>query len=167
MTVFEELGKNLTKAGEATVQKAKEVAEFTKINAKILELKGKLDKAYIEVGKQYVAAHPANEEEEMKSVVEAVYELEDQLKELRKQLQDLKGTTSCANCGAECDANAAFCSKCGAELKKEKVVVDVDSADVEDEDAAEETVVEEEVVPEEADVEEVILEDTDIEEEVE
>ena len=126
MAFFEDLGKKLTKVGEAAAEKTKEVAEFTKVNAKILDTQNKLDKAYIEVGKRYVELHPANEEDEMKSAVEAVYGLEDRLKELRKQLQDLKGTLKCEICGAECAAEAVFCSKCGAELKKEEIIIDAD-----------------------------------------
>ena len=126
MAFFEDLGKKLTKVGEAAAEKTKEVAEFTKVNAKILDTQNKLDKAYIEVGKRYVELHPANEEDEMKSAVEAVYGLEDQLKELRKQLQDLKGTLKCEICGAECPAEAVFCSKCGVELKKEEIIIDAD-----------------------------------------
>ena len=89
MTFFEDLGKTLTKVGEVAAEKTKGVAEFTKINAKILEIQNKLDKAYMEAGKKYLELHPANDEEEMKDVVNAVYELEDQLKNLRKQLQEL------------------------------------------------------------------------------
>ena len=148
MAFFEELGKTLTKVGEATVQKTKEVADFTKANAKILEIQNKLDKAYVEVGKKYLELHPANDEEDMKAVVEAVYTLEDQLKELKKQLQELKGTVKCDTCGSECDEQDAFCRKCGSELKKEEVIIDA------------------EAVEEEA-AEEVVLEATDIEETVE
>jgi rRNA maturation endonuclease Nob1 len=126
MDFFEEFGKTIVKLGEATAQKTKEVAEFTKANAKILELQNKLEKAYVAVGKKYVAEHPANEEDAMKDVVEAVYVLEDQITELRKQLQDLKGSFNCQMCGADCPSEATFCSKCGAELKREKVVVDVE-----------------------------------------
>lgn len=150
MAFFEELGKTLTKVGEATVQKTKEVADFTKANAKILEIQNKLDKAYTEVGKKYLELHPANDEEDMKAVVDAVYLLEDQLKELKKQLQELKGTVKCENCGTESDAEAVFCSKCGKELKKEEVIIDaeevVESDIVEDAEAvAEATEVEESV----------------------
>lgn len=137
MAFFEELGKTLTKVGEATVQKTKEVADFTKANAKILEIQNKLDKAYIEVGKKYLELHPANDEEDMKVVVDAVYELEDQLKELRKQLQELKGTVKCDACGTECDGDAAFCSQCGAELKKEEVIIDAEEVAVEEADIEE------------------------------
>ena len=87
--------------------------------------------------------HPANDEDDMKAVVDAVYALEDQLKVLRKQLQDLKGNVKCEVCGADCVAEAAFCSKCGAELKKEEVIID---ADVVEEDIEEvEDVVEEDI----------------------
>lgn len=92
MAFFEDLGKTLVKVGGVAAEKTKEVAEFTKVNAKILDVQNKLDKAYIQVAKKYLELHPENEEEEMKAVVEAVYGLNDQLKELRKQLQDVKGT---------------------------------------------------------------------------
>lgn len=126
MAFFEELGKTLTKVGEVTAQKTKEVAELTKVNAKILETQNKLDKAYTEVGKKYIALHPVNDEEGMQEVVSAVYALEDQLKDLEKQLHELKGTVKCATCGTQCDADAAYCSKCGTELHKEKDIIDVE-----------------------------------------
>ena len=150
MAFFEDLGKKLTKVGEAAAEKTKEVAEFTKANAIILDVQNKLDKAYVEVGKKYLELHPANEEENMKAVVDAVYALEDQLKELRKQLQDLKGTVKCETCGSECDAEAAFCSKCGTELKKEEVIIDAEAVEEADvvEEAAEEVVVEAEDIEE-------------------
>lgn len=160
MAFFEDLGKKLTKVGEAAAEKTKEVAEFTKANAKILDIQNKLDKAYGEVGKKYLELHPANDEEDMKAVVDAVYALEDQLKELRRQLQDLKGTVQCDICGFECDAEAAFCSKCGAELKKTEVIIDVEV--VEEADAEE--IIEEAV---EEVVEEVVVDAEDIEETVE
>lgn len=143
MAFFEDLGKKLTKVGEAAAEKTKEVAEITKLNAKILDIQNKLDKAYMELGKKYLELHPANDDDDMKSVVDAVYALEDQLKEVRKQLQSLKGVAKCETCGCECDAEAVFCSKCGAELKKEEVIIDAEA------------------------VEEVVVEATDIEETVE
>ena len=144
MAFFEDLGKKLTKVGEVAAEKTKGVAEYTKLNAKILDIQNKLDKAYVEVGKKYLELHPANEEEDMKAVVEAVYVLEDQLKDLRKQLQELKGTAKCATCGSECAADDVFCRKCGSELKKEEVIIDADDF----EDAAEEVVVDSEDIEE-------------------
>ena len=144
MAFFEELGKTLTKAGEAAAQKTKEVAELTKANAKILDVKAKLDKAYAAVGKKYMELHPVNEEEDMKAVVEVVYALEDQLRELEKHLQDLKGTVKCEVCGTQCNSEAAFCSKCGAGLHKEEVVVDAETVEV-PEEAVEEADIEESV----------------------
>ncbi len=137
MAFFEELGKTLTKVGEATAQKTKEVAEFTKVNAKILEVQNKLDKAYAEVGKRYLELHPANEEEEMKSAVNGVYKLEDQLRDLKRQLQELKGTVKCDQCGTQCDANASFCSVCGKELQKDEVIIEGESKEVTEEESEE------------------------------
>lgn len=150
MAFFDELSKTLTKVGEATVQKTKEVADYTKANAKILEIQNKLDKAYMEVGKRYLELHPANDEDDMKAVVNKAYELEDQLKKLRKQLQDLKGTVKCETCGSECDSEDVFCRKCGSELKKEEIIIDAEDI------AAETGKTEDEVVAEEADFEETV-----------
>ena len=88
----------------------------------------------------------------MKAVVDTFYALENQLKELKQQLQDLKGTMKCSVCGYECDAEACYCSKCGTELKKEEVIIDAEV--VEEADAAEEPA--EEVVVEAADIEETV-----------
>lgn len=132
MAFFEDLGKKLTKVGEAAAEKTKEVAEFTKLNAKMLDVQNKLDKAYIQMAKRYLELHPANEEEEMKTVVEAVYAMEDQLNDLRGQLQNLKGTAKCHVCGFQCPAEAAFCSKCGTELKKEEFIFEAEEVFEED-----------------------------------
>ena len=91
----------------------------------------------LEVGKKYMELNPVIQDENMKEVMEAVYGLEDQLNELKKQLQEMKGTVKCDVCGTQCDAEAAFCSKCGAELKKEDIIVDaeevvIEPADIED-----------------------------------
>lgn len=132
MAFFEDLGKKLTQVGEAAAEKTKDVAEFTKAKAKVLDVSGKLDKAYIAMAKKYLELHPANEEEGMKQVVDAVYALEDQLKELERQLQDLKGVKKCESCGAECETDAAFCSACGAELKKKEVIIEGEASEVEE-----------------------------------
>lgn len=126
MAFFEDLGKKLTKVGEAAAEKTKGVAEFTKLNAKILDIQTKLDKAYAEVGKKYLELHPANDDEEMAVVVGVVFDMEEQLKDLRKQLQDLKGAVKCEACGTECDADDGFCRKCGAELKKEEIIIEAE-----------------------------------------
>ena len=143
MAFFEDLGKKLTKVGEAAAEKTKGVAEFTKLNAKILDIQTKLDKAYMEVGKKYLELHPANDDEEMALAVGVVFDMEEQLKDLRKQLQELKGTVKCEVCGAECEAEDGFCRKCGAELKKEEIIIDVEGVTEEDFEEVVEDVVEE------------------------
>ena len=134
MDFFMDLGKKMTKVKDATMQKTKGVAEYAKINAKILDIQNKLDKAYIEVGKKYLEIHPTSDEEEMRVVVEIANIFEEQIKELRKQLHELKGTVKCEACGFECEAEATFCSNCGAEMKKGKNAAE---AEFEDESVAE------------------------------
>lgn len=126
MAFFDDLGKTLTQAGQAAAKKTKEVADLTKANAKIMDIRAKLDKAYAEVGRKYVELHPVADEDGMKEAVEAVYSLEDRLTVLQNELHDLKGTVRCRKCGAACDADATYCASCGAELSGNEVVVDVE-----------------------------------------
>lgn len=126
MAFFNDLGKTLTQAGQATAQKTKEVADITKVNAKIMDTRGKLDKAYAEVGKKYIELHPENDEEGMKEAVCEVYALEDRLTAFENELRKMKGNVQCPKCGALCDANATFCASCGAELTVSEVVTDAE-----------------------------------------
>lgn len=126
MTFLNDLSKTLTQAGQAAVQKTKEVADYTKANAKILDIQNKLDKAYAEVGRKYTKLYPGNDEDEMRETVEAVYALEDQLHLLKNELNDLKGVVECPKCGAICSDEAAYCEKCGAELVKNEIIIDVE-----------------------------------------
>ncbi|MGN0334781.1 MAG: zinc ribbon domain-containing protein [Lachnospiraceae bacterium] len=127
MAFLDDLGRTLTQVGQATAQKTKEVADMAKINAKILDSQNKVDKVYEEIGRKYVEEHAADPEEALRGLVQSALRLEDQIREYRNQLNEIKGVAKCPNCGAECDINASYCSSCGGPMPKEEDDFVVDS----------------------------------------
>lgn len=126
MAFFNDIGKTLTQAGQAAVHKTKEVADITKANTKVLDAQNKLDKAYAEAGRKYAQLHAGNPEDGMKEAMAVVHEMEERLRELQKELYDLKGMAECPECGTMCEGKSAFCPKCGATLPKNASAIDAE-----------------------------------------
>ena len=51
MAFFNEISKKLTSTGQEAVQKAKDVAEITKVNSQIAEIEKKIEEIKLEIGK--------------------------------------------------------------------------------------------------------------------
>lgn len=143
MAFFNDLGKKLSSAGQATMQKTKEMADIAKLNASIYEEEKKIKTNYSEIGKLYVSLHSEDCEENFASMIAAIRASEEAIVDLKKQIQDVKGVKRCEKCGAEVAVNAAFCNSCGAEMPKDTTETVIDS------EVAEET----EAVPEQTNAE--------------
>ncbi len=124
MAFFDDLGRTLSQVGQVTAQKTKEVADIAVINAKILEVQGRLGKAYEELGRRYAEIHGTDAEEALAAAVYGTQKLESQIEEYQRQLSDIRGMAKCALCGAENENSSVYCSSCGAAMTKEESVVD-------------------------------------------
>lgn len=118
MGFFDDVGKKFTDAGQKTMQKTKEVSEIARINALISQEQAKIDNTYYQIGKLYASIHGNDNEEEFAGMVAKVAELEQQILDYRKQIQDVRGMQQCEKCGAEVPVGDAFCSSCGAAMPK-------------------------------------------------
>lgn len=114
MAFFDELGKKVSQAGQAAVEKTKEMAAVSKINSSISDEERKINNNYLEIGKLYFATHEANAEPDFAAMVAAIRESNDKIAEYRKQIMEVKGVVICEKCGAEIAGGAAFCASCGA-----------------------------------------------------
>lgn len=106
-------------------QKAKDIAESSKINSMISDEEKKITDTYCKLGKLYVASHPDDYEDTFAEMIASICEANERVAEYRKRLQDLKGIIRCAKCGAEVPNGAAFCSICGEPIPKIQEAVDV------------------------------------------
>ena len=118
MDFFEKLGKTLNDAGEATVNKTKELSAVAKINSRIAQQDKLQSDMYKKIGKMYFDAH--NEAGDFDpGYAESFETLRQSMiteEELKAELLVAKGITICPSCKAENPIAAAFCSSCGASL---------------------------------------------------
>ena len=118
MGFFDDLGKKVTDAGQKTVQKTKEMSEVARINSLISQNENRINTIYYQIGKLYVNIHEFDYEEEFGGMISQVIELEQQISEFRKQIQEIKGIQFCEKCGAEVARGVAYCSSCGAVMPR-------------------------------------------------
>lgn len=116
MAFFEDFGKKVSQASQAAVQKTKEMTYIARLNGEISEQEKKLSDTYFEIGKLYVFKHPKDYDNDFAPLIAALKDSEDKIKDLRQQIQDIKGVVRCEKCGAEVANNVAFCSSCGAKM---------------------------------------------------
>lgn len=121
MAFFDEIGKKITQTGQKAVQKTKDIADITKLNANVSDEEKKIHSLYNQIGQLYVSVHGDNPETDFEALVNQLKLSIEKTDTLKKQIQDIKGVIRCANCGAEIPNNAVFCSSCGtAAVRQEK-----------------------------------------------
>ncbi len=118
MGFFDDLGKKVADAGQKTMQKTKEISDVARINSLITQEENKINNMYYQIGKLYVSMHRNDCEEEFFGMLNSIAELEKNIKEYKKQIQDVKGIQHCLKCGAEVPRGVAFCSSCGNPMAK-------------------------------------------------
>lgn len=113
MAFFNDLGKKLSQAGQATMQKTKEFADVAKLNSMISDEERRINQAYTEIGKLYFEHHANDSEEMFTGLIQSIHEANEKIVDLRNQAAEIKGVAKCPKCGAEVAKNAAFCGACG------------------------------------------------------
>lgn len=116
MAFFEDFGKRITQTGQEAVQKTKDFTETTRLNGQKNELEKQVESYYLEIGKRYYELHNTEPEEPFAKWVAAVHDAQEQISQLEEQIQQLKGTIRCLNCGAELQKGTMFCSACGTKV---------------------------------------------------
>ena len=114
MAFFDDFSKKVTQSGQNAVQKAKDLADISRINSMIAEEERKVSNNYHQIGKLYVSMHGDDCEQEFVGMISAIAEAEEQMEKYRQQIRDIKGLLRCEKCGAEISKNSTFCSSCGA-----------------------------------------------------
>lgn len=100
--------------------KGKEMSEKSKLNRAVREVETRINNLYIVIGKKFFEANataPTGYEDQFKGIANAQAEL----KELRKELNEISSPTACPNCKAPVNPGQPFCQKCGAKLSNNSV----------------------------------------------
>ena len=132
MDFFNKLAETITDTGKVVAQKAKDVAEISKITNQISVEENRINAAYLSIGKRFYEENAGEVMEAYINDFSVINESKAKIQSLKDQLKQLKGVFKCPQCGAEVPANSAFCSSCGAKLvveePKEENVVDAEEA---------------------------------------
>ena len=102
-------------AGREVESTAKKLTEKAKLKYEIHTREGYLNELYIELGKKYYTEHKddAEEDSEAGESFTEIDNLLDELRDLRAELEELKGVRHCERCGAQVPKDADYCNKCG------------------------------------------------------
>jgi predicted amidophosphoribosyltransferase len=119
MSIFDNLGKKIGETAQAAQKKANETIEITKLNKSISNEEDKIQKIFTELGRKLYGLYIQGQDvgDNFESECEEISVYEDNIKELKNKIRELKNIRICPNCGAEIEEGILFCSKCGTKLE--------------------------------------------------
>lgn len=120
MAFFSKLTETLSDTGKVVAQKAKDVAEITKMNGQIATEENRINAAFVAIGKRFFEEAAGEISDEYINDFSVINESRAKIKELQEQIKDIKGVFNCPGCGAEVSTDSAFCSSCGAKIEQPK-----------------------------------------------
>lgn len=102
---------------QSAMNKSKEVAGTTKINMEMRNYETKLKKLQGELG-AYVLEHPEtlNPDKSIEAILLEVDQIQGHMDKLQRNLQEVRNTMECPECGKEIPLDSEICPKCGAVL---------------------------------------------------
>ena len=142
MSFFDNLGQKLNDVGQTTIKKTKDLADTAKMNIEISEEERKISNAHEQIGKWYAAKYRMQADPEIQNWMDAIFASEAKIKACRDNLGQIKGETTCPQCGANIAVGVQFCPNCGQKIVPQQPAQDVTPQPVKDEEV--------EVIPPEA-----------------
>ncbi|MDD6352076.1 MAG: zinc ribbon domain-containing protein [Lachnospiraceae bacterium] len=116
MDLFDKISDTIFETGKTITNKAKETSDTAKLNYELHQAEKKLTDAFKGLGQAYYEEYKSDEDAEFQVQMYEIKELKKKIKNLEKEIQSVRGTMICPNCGAELPKDAKFCLKCGEKI---------------------------------------------------
>lgn len=134
MDFFEKLGNTITNTSKDVAKKTKDLTETAKLNSQISKEESAIEHKYCEIGRIFYEKYGATEDSQLKELCSEIKDRFEKIKELKKQLNSLKGLIICPRCGKENASTSSFCCSCGETLKqKDEIDAEVVKVEVQEE----------------------------------
>lgn len=101
-------------SASAARDKLADGATILRLESEIKQQQADIDRCCSEIGKQYAAKYAGDYGGEFGAYLEQISRAKDKIQSLENEIEAIKGTRKCTNCGAQIDRDAAFCVKCGS-----------------------------------------------------
>lgn len=112
---------DIKNTAKSAVKKSGELLELTKLKLAVSDTKSEIQNKLAELGAVIYEAQKQDGEglEKSDELTQQLEELYEKLEEQESKLSELKKQKSCSSCGNVCEAEADYCSKCGAKFEEE------------------------------------------------
>ena len=117
MSIWETVNKTVTQAGQKTIEKTKEITEISKLNSIIAEEEKRIERLFSEIGRQYMAFHKDDSENEFRELISEIKTIEGSIASCKQKICEIKGVQRCNKCGAEIKKEMNFCTACGNKVE--------------------------------------------------
>ncbi|MCX7747247.1 MAG: zinc ribbon domain-containing protein [Clostridia bacterium] len=126
MSVLENFTRRVADTAKAAAKRSGELVEVTKLNMSIGAEEDKIEKVYIEIGKEVYSKFVNGEDvgEAFKESFEKIKSYEDTIKEMRQKILELRKVKACPSCNAELEMDDNYCSKCGVKQEVKEPIVE-------------------------------------------
>lgn len=115
---IDNLDSRISKFGKNVLNKGKDMTDSVRLSAAIRETGEKQEEVYRKIGEYVFENYSETADGQIKAWRNEILEIRAQEQQYREQLNRLKNTVNCPNCGAAMAADSAFCSACGARIEK-------------------------------------------------
>lgn len=114
MSFFDSVKETVSNTSREVGNKAKELAEVTKLKNAISAEERKIKEEYEKIGRLYVENFGANADSMFADSISKIETSKRIVEQKQLELNQVKNVKICPNCGAAIDEGSAFCSKCGS-----------------------------------------------------
>lgn len=115
---IDNLDNKISSFGRSMLNKGKDVTDSVRLSAAIKESEEKQAEVYRKIGEYVFENYGETEDSQLQAWRSEILEIRAQAQQYRDQLNRLKNTVNCPNCGAAIPADSAFCSACGTKIEK-------------------------------------------------